>query len=60
MMNTTTVQDLVCGMSIDMSSAAGQTEYKGQSYYFCGVSCKQKFDVKPELYLAKSAAATAE
>ena len=58
MMNTTTVNDPVCGMKIDSATAAGRTEYNGQSYYFCGVKCKEKFDANPEQYIPKSAAAT--
>ena len=55
-MNTTTaVKDLVCGMDIETDSAAGRTEYKGQTYYFCGSNCKEKFDGNPEQYLGKSA-----
>ena len=51
----TTVKDLVCGMDIQTAAAAGRTEYKGQTYYFCGPKCKEKFDLSPEQYLSKSA-----
>jgi YHS domain-containing protein len=56
MKNATAVRDHVCGMDIETSTAAGRTEYKGQTYYFCGSSCKEKFDLNPEQYLGKSAA----
>ncbi len=49
------VKDPVCGMIIDPDSAAGQTEYKGQTYYFCGLKCKEKFDLHPEQYLGDGA-----
>ena len=55
MKNTTVVKDLVCGMDVATATAAGRTEYKGQTYYFCGSKCKEKFDLKPEQYLSKSA-----
>ena len=55
-MNTTTaVKDHVCGMDIETATAAGQTKYKEQTYYFCSTKCKEKFDLNPEQYLCKSA-----
>ncbi len=47
------VTDPVCGMEIDPQSAAGQSEYQGQTYYFCSESCKRRFDQNPELYTGK-------
>ena len=55
MKNTTTVKDPVCGMEIEAAKAAGRSEYKGQAYSFCGSKCKEKFDLKPEQYVEKSA-----
>ena len=55
MNSTTAVKDLACGMDIETATAAGRTEYKEQTYYFCGPSCKEKFDLNPEQYLGKSA-----
>ncbi len=46
------VKDLVCGMTIDPATAAGTSEYKGHTYYFCALSCKKSFDEDPEKYLA--------
>ena len=57
MTNATAVKDPVCGMDIDAATAAGQTEHKGRTYYFCGSKCKEKFDLAPEQYLGKSAEA---
>ncbi len=53
--NTPAVKDPVCGMDIEVATAAGRTEHKGQTYYFCGSKCKEKFDLNPEQYLGKSA-----
>ena len=55
MTSTTVVKDPVCSMDIDTATAAGQTEYKGQTYYFCGSKCKENFDLKPDQYLGQPA-----
>jgi Cu+-exporting ATPase len=52
MSTITLVKDPVCGMDLDPAIAAGHTEYKGQTYYFCAARCKEIFDIKPERYLA--------
>lgn len=44
------VKDPVCGMEIDPASAAGSSEYRGQTHYFCNLNCKQSFDAEPEKY----------
>jgi YHS domain-containing protein len=44
--------DPVCKMTVDPPKAAAQSTYKGQTYYFCAVGCKQKFDREPDTYLA--------
>ncbi len=54
MKNTPAVKDPVCGMDVELAAAAGRTEHKGQTYYFCGSKCKEKFDLHPEQYLGKS------
>ncbi len=55
MKNTTAVKDPVCGMDVDAATAAGRTEHEGQTYYFCGSKCKEKFDRNPEQYFGKPA-----
>ena len=47
------VVDPVCKMKIDEKKAAGNSNYKGQTYYFCNLSCKQRFDKEPEKYIGK-------
>jgi Cu+-exporting ATPase len=54
MKSATAVKDPVCGMDIETATAAGRTEYKGQTYYFCSSKCKEKFALTPEQYLGKS------
>ena len=48
------VKDLVCGMDVDPKTAAGKSEYKGQTYYFCSAGCKKAFDKEPEKYAGKA------
>jgi Cu+-exporting ATPase len=48
---TDTVHDPVCHMDIDPATAAGTSEYKGQTYYFCSPGCKKSFEKEPEKYL---------
>lgn len=43
-------KDPICGMSVDESSAAGKTLYKGKTYYFCCAGCKAKCEQEPEKY----------
>ncbi len=47
-------KDPVCGMDVDPVYAAGKSEYKGQTYYFCSAGCKKDFDANPEKYLSKT------
>jgi Cu+-exporting ATPase len=42
-------------MEVETATVAGRTEHEGQTYYFCGVGCKEEFDLNPEQYLGKSA-----
>jgi YHS domain-containing protein len=43
-------RDPVCNMEVDEQSAAGRSQYQGQTYYFCTESCKNEFDQNPEMY----------
>jgi YHS domain-containing protein len=45
--------DPVCKMTVEPARAAAQSMYRGQTYYFCAVGCKQQFDKEPEKYLSK-------
>jgi len=44
--------DPVCGMTVEPDTAAGRSDYKGKTYYFCNVRCKERFDADPERFLA--------
>ena len=43
--------DPVCKMEVNPASAGAQSEYGGQTFYFCSVECKAEFDRDPERYL---------
>lgn len=44
-------QDPVCGMFISPESAKGQSKFQGQTFYFCNMKCKTKFDQVPSQYV---------
>lgn len=48
------VKDPVCGMQVDEKKAAGSSLYKGQTYYFCSASCREKFEKQPEQFVKLS------
>ena len=55
MTNTTAVNDPVCGMDVDTTTATERSEYQGETYYFCGVKCKETFDLDPAQYVSAAA-----
>ncbi|HZT69382.1 MAG TPA: YHS domain-containing protein [Terriglobia bacterium] len=44
-------RDPVCGMQVDPQNAAGKSEHREKTYYFCSPVCKKKFDASPEQYV---------
>jgi len=52
--STTLVQDPVCGMKVDSSTAKHRNEHNGKSYYFCCGHCAEKFKTDPEKYLSQA------
>src|SRR4051794_28146106 len=52
------VKDPVCNMDVDPARAAGSSDYKGQTYYFCSPGCVKRFNADPEKYLAPKPPAT--
>jgi Cu+-exporting ATPase len=44
-------KDVVCGMQVDPAKAAGSSQYKEKTYYFCSKGCKIKFDANPGQYV---------
>ena len=50
--SATTLKDPVCGMNVEPSTAKHSLDHGGKTYYFCCASCREKFRVHPEQYLA--------
>ncbi len=46
--------DPVCGMTVQVEGALYQTEYGGETYYFCCVGCRDSFVAAPEKYLLQA------
>ena len=44
-------KDPVCDMEVAEGKAAAIGEYKGETYYFCAVKCKERFLENPESFL---------
>jgi Cu+-exporting ATPase len=47
-------RDVVCGMRVEPSKAAGTSQYKSKTYYFCSTGCKAKFDANPDSYVRQT------
>lgn len=47
----TKVKDPVCGMELEPRKETDKSEYQGQTYYFCWIGCKEKFDQNPGKYI---------
>jgi Cu+-exporting ATPase len=43
--------DPVCGMEVDRDGAVAAWEHEGTAYFFCSVSCMERFRADPERYL---------
>jgi len=50
------VIDPVCKMTIEDKDAVATSLYKGTTYYFCSMPCKEDFDKDPESFLGEKAA----
>ncbi|HSB02510.1 MAG TPA: YHS domain-containing protein [Anaerolineales bacterium] len=46
-----TLKDPVCGMELTYETAEARSQYRGQTYYFCSLDCKEAFDKDPEKYV---------
>ena len=43
--------DVVCGMELNLAHIKHAIEHIGESYYFCGESCRDHFVNDPEKYV---------
>ncbi|MCU1283844.1 MAG: hypothetical protein JWO13_194 [Acidobacteriales bacterium] len=48
--------DPVCNMEVDEETAPGHTTYDGQDFYFCSLTCQQKFEHDPGQFIDTQAA----
>lgn len=55
MPTTNSATDPVCGMTVQLASAAGSSNYNGASYSFCSTACKTRFDAAPAQYASGAA-----
>ncbi|WP_338503214.1 heavy metal translocating P-type ATPase [Sphingomonas kaistensis] len=51
------VIDPVCGMTVDPATAYHQAEHAGRTYHFCSAKCRERFELRPELYLETGSSA---
>ncbi|WP_293802581.1 heavy metal translocating P-type ATPase [uncultured Bosea sp.] len=54
------VEDPVCGMTVDPHATAHRAQYEGKPYYFCSSGCQSKFMAEPAKYVEPAAARKAE
>ncbi len=52
--------DPVCGMSVDIANAKNTHAFGGQTWYFCGRRCLDKFVADPQRYAGKKTGAAVE
>jgi len=45
--------DLVCGMELDADNSKANADYKGKTYYFCAIHCKNHFTADPVKYVGE-------
>ncbi len=46
-------RDPVCGMSVDPARTPHRAEHDGQSYFFCGTRCRERFIAEPARYVSE-------
>ncbi len=45
------LEDPVCGMQLMPEDAVAESEYGGETFFFCSDECKDEFDREPERYV---------
>lgn len=45
------VKDPVCGMAVDPEKTRSASVHQGKTYYFCSLSCRDKFEKSPARYI---------
>src|SRR5207248_306561 len=57
LVETATVTDPVCGMTVDPATAPASLVHEGRTYHFCCPSCAARFQADPGRYLGGQAPA---
>ena len=42
--------DPICNMTVNVAESRYHSSYNGTAFYFCCLSCKEKFDQEPDRY----------
>jgi Cu+-exporting ATPase len=50
----TMVTDPVCGMRVESSEAAAQSDYNGQAVFFCSEACQGIFESDPSRFMDRT------
>jgi len=45
--------DLVCGMELVAENIKANADYRGETYYFCAIHCKNHFTADPVKYVGE-------
>ncbi len=51
---TGTAVDPICGMTVDIATAAAHRSFEDTDFWFCNVGCAETFDLDPGRYLASN------
>ena len=51
---TPVFKDPVCDMEVTEATAVARSEYQGETFYFCSLSCRDTFEANPAAYAARS------
>jgi len=51
---SSTRRDPVCGMDIDAAHAAATYQHAGITYYFCALTCHERFAAAPDYYIVSA------
>ncbi len=46
-------KDPVCAMAINVETADWSSTYEKQTFYFCSLGCKDKFDKEPDKFFPR-------
>ncbi len=47
-------EDVECSRRVNFKDTEWQCRYHGRTYFFCSLSCKERFDLEPEDYFPEA------